>query len=91
MIERFKNKYSDGGFNYLLNHGAVFTNAHYQHAKTETIVGHTTLATCTYPSEHGMIGNVWFDSDNQELSYNIEDADHTIIPEQKKIIQKTRS
>jgi hypothetical protein len=33
-----------GGFRYLLDSGAVFTNAHYQHANTETMVGHATLA-----------------------------------------------
>ena len=33
-----------GGFRYLLDSGAVFANAHYQHANTETMVGHATLA-----------------------------------------------
>ena len=83
MINLYGDKFGEGGFAYLTKNGAVFTNAHYQHANTETIVGHTTLATGTYPSEHGMIGNVWFDSENKELSYNIEDANHKIIPESK--------
>ena len=33
-----------GGFNYLYKKGVVYNNAHHNHAITETIVGHTTLA-----------------------------------------------
>jgi hypothetical protein len=63
-----------------MTQGTVYTNAQYQHANTETIVGHTTLATGTFPSQHGMIGNVWFDREAGELAYNIEDADAPILP-----------
>ncbi len=58
----------------------VYTNAHYQHANTETIVGHATLATGAQPATHGLIGNVWYDSDSGELAYNIEDSDHPLLP-----------
>jgi len=61
LINRYEKGYGDGGFRYLLGKGVVYTNAHYQYANTETIVGHTTLATGTFPSQHGMVGNVWFD------------------------------
>ena len=50
-----------GGFRYLLEEGVVFANAHHTHANTETIVGHTTLATGAQPAVHGLVGNVWFD------------------------------
>ena len=63
----------------LMKKGVYYTNAHYQHANTETIVGHSTLATGTFPSQHGMIGNVWLDREARELAYNIEDPDHPII------------
>ncbi len=36
---------ADDGFRYLLEQGVVFADAHHDHANTETIVGHTTLAT----------------------------------------------
>ncbi len=68
---------------YLMETGAVFANAHYQHANTETIVGHATLATGAFPSKHGMVGNVWFDRDTGELSYNIEDPNHPLLPSRK--------
>jgi len=65
-----------GGFRYLLSNGAVYENAHHAHANTETIVGHVTLATGANPSQHGMVGNVWFDAESDRLVYNIEDASY---------------
>lgn len=79
LINRYENGFDEGGFRYLMEKGTYYTNAHYQHANTETIVGHTTLATGTFPSQHGMIGNVWFDRETGELAYNIGDPDHPII------------
>ncbi len=58
LLERYRGGFGDGGFNHLLRNGTVYTNAHYQHANTETIVGHATLATGSFPSQHGMVGNV---------------------------------
>ncbi len=51
----------ENGFRYLWENGTVYIDAHHDHANTETIVGHTTLATGAQPATHGMIGNVWFD------------------------------
>jgi predicted AlkP superfamily pyrophosphatase or phosphodiesterase len=80
LINRYRANFGKDGFNYLLNKGAVFTNAYYQHANTETIVGHTTLATGAFPAQHGMVGNVVFDRTAGELSYNIEDPDAPLLP-----------
>ena len=80
LINRYANGFGEHGFRYLMQTGTVYTNAQYQHANTETIVGHTTLATGTFPAQHGMIGNVWFDREANELAYNIEDADSPILP-----------
>ena len=80
LLHRYRQGFGKGGFTYLLDNGAYFTNAHYQYANTETIVGHTTLATGALPSQHGMIGNVWFDREAKELAYNIEDPDHPLLP-----------
>ena len=80
LLNRYQAGFGKDGFRYLLEQGTVYTNAHYQHANTETIVGHVTLATGTFPSQHGMIGNVWFDRDVGELSYNIEDPDAPLLP-----------
>jgi len=80
LLTRSKGQLGEGGFRYLLDNGAVFANAHYQHANTETIVGHATLATGAHPSVHGMTGNVWYDAEAGELAYNIEDPESPILP-----------
>ncbi len=87
LLNRYGDRFGKGGFRYLLEKGVVFANAHYSHANTETIVGHSTLATGAYPSMHGMVGNVWFDSETGELSYNIEDPDHPLLPSRKEKIE----
>jgi predicted AlkP superfamily pyrophosphatase or phosphodiesterase len=86
LLNRYQKNFTEGGFRYLLDEGVVYSNAHYQHANTETIVGHTTLATGAFPSSHGMVGNVWYDRETGELAYNIEDADSPIIPTRKDMV-----
>ena len=80
LLERYADNFGKGGFSYLRNRGVVYSNAHYLHANTETIVGHTTLATGATPSVHGMIGNVWYHADSGDLGYNIEDAEAPLLP-----------
>ena len=80
LLTRSPHRFDEGGFRYLLETGTAFTNAHYEHANTETIVGHATLATGAHPAVHGMTGNVWYDASTGELAYNIEDPDHPIVP-----------
>ncbi len=80
MLTRFVGgRLAQGGFRYLLDSGVVFANAHHAHANTETIVGHTTLATGAHPADHGMIGNIWLDRETGELTYNIEDARYPLL------------
>ncbi len=79
LLNRYETGFGKSGFRYLIKNGTRYTNALYQHANTETIVGHTTLATGTFPSEHGMVGNVWYDREAGELSYNIEDSRHPLL------------
>ena len=57
LPRRFLDRMGDGGFRYLLEQGVVFNDAHHAHANTETIVGHTTLATGAHPSAHGLAPN----------------------------------
>jgi len=76
---KYMKNMGDGGFKYLQKQGIWYTNAHYGHANTETVVGHTVLATGADPSINGMIANVWFDREKGKLVYNIEDEDYKIL------------
>ena len=79
LLDRYQRHLSRGGFQYLLDHGIHFRNAHHNHANTETIVGHTTLATGAHPAVHGLIGNLWFDREQGVVVYNIEDARYPLL------------
>jgi predicted AlkP superfamily pyrophosphatase or phosphodiesterase len=76
---RYYDRLGDGGFRYLWERGVVYRNAHHAHANTETIVGHTTLATGAFPSGHGMVGNLWFDRESGFTTYNVEDAAYPLL------------
>ncbi len=76
---RVLDRLEPGGFRYLYEEGIHYANAHYQHANTETIVGHATLATGAHPADHGMVGNVWLDRGTGKLTYNVEDAAYPLL------------
>ena len=89
LPSRFDNVLGDGGFRYLMADGVHYSNAHYQHANTETIVGHVSLATGTVPAAHGMVGNVLFDRELDRLVYNIEDSDYGLLTAGADVDQQT--
>ncbi len=80
LLSRYEPSFGPDGFRRLMDRGVWFTDAHHDHANTETIVGHATLATGAHPSEHGMVGNSWFNREDGRLGYNIEDPDYTLLP-----------
>ena len=89
LPSRFASVLGDGGFRYLMEQGIHYTNAHYQHANTETIVGHVSLATGSTPAAHGMVANVWFDRELGRLAYNIEDAEYKLLTAGADVDQKS--
>jgi predicted AlkP superfamily pyrophosphatase or phosphodiesterase len=86
---RYFDRLGEGGFRYLMEKGMIYRDAHHRHANTETIVGHTTLATGADPAAHGMIGNVWLDRTNDQLTYNVEDARYPILDKGAGVDKKT--
>jgi predicted AlkP superfamily pyrophosphatase or phosphodiesterase len=59
-LERFEPLYKHG-LRRLLDHAAIFTNAYYRHASSETGPGHSVLLTGTHPSHSGIVANDWWD------------------------------
>ncbi len=84
LPRRFEERLGPGGFRYLLERGLHYDNAHYQHANTETAVGHATLFTGADPSRHGLVANEWFDQVTGEQVYNTEDDRHHLIGKEPK-------
>jgi hypothetical protein len=80
---RYQDRFGDGGFRYFLNHGTWYVAANHPHAFTETVVGHTTLATGAYPSRHGMIGNKWYDRETGTVIENVIEARYPTVGDDK--------
>jgi predicted AlkP superfamily pyrophosphatase or phosphodiesterase len=49
------------GLSAIAEQGAVFTNAHFRHACTETGPGHSVLLSGRSPRSSGIVGNAWYD------------------------------
>ena len=89
LPDKFMKHMGKGGFRYLKEKGVWYKNAHYTYSNTETVVGHTTLATGANPAIHGMVSNVWYDRVKKRLVYNIEDKRYHILSKNADIDDST--
>jgi len=64
-VDKFRGQWT-GGFARLLKEGAWFRSAAYPYAATETCPGHSTISTGAFPASHGMVGNSWWDREQQK-------------------------
>jgi predicted AlkP superfamily pyrophosphatase or phosphodiesterase len=77
-LVRFRG-YFTGGFKTLVEDGAVFLNAHYDHAITQTAAGHTVIATGSQPAKTGIVANDWVDYATGRKWYAVEDPSVDIV------------
>lgn len=78
-LTRFYDKYGNDGFKRLLNDGFNCENGHYNYIPTYTAVGHTSIYTGTTPSNHGIIGNNWYQKFEKKYIYCVDDGDYKSI------------
>lgn len=71
-LTRFRAGYSSG-LARMLDQGAVFTNAHWEHFPTVTAVGHAALLTGSIPAINGIVGNEWFDRERARQVTSVAD------------------
>ncbi len=72
-LTRFRQEYQSA-FVRLLTHGAVFTNASYEHFPTVTAIGHSTVLSGATPAISGIIGNDWYDRTEKKTVTSVEDS-----------------
>lgn len=60
-LYRFYDKFSNGGFKRLMDEGTNCRTTHYNYVPTYTGPGHASIYTGTTPSNHGIVGNDWFE------------------------------
>src|SRR5580692_4600475 len=77
-LTRFHSEYT-GGFKRFFEHGAVFTNAHYEHVPTVTAVGHSTFLSGATPAMSGIIGNEWWDRASKKRVSSVSDDGCTLL------------
>src|SRR5215831_13662256 len=77
-LTRFRGEFH-AGFDRLLTKGAVFTNANYVHFPTVTAVGHSTFLSGATPSVSGIVGNEWFDREEQRHVTSVSDSSTKLL------------
>jgi predicted AlkP superfamily pyrophosphatase or phosphodiesterase len=73
LLTRLSDRLGPSGFRKLMEEGAWFTEASYEHAATLTGPGHATIATGSLPAGHGIVGNDWYDRARDRAVYCVED------------------
>ena len=77
-LTRFRKDYH-AGFDRLLQHGAVFTDAHHIAVPTVTAIGHSTFMSGATPSMSGIAGNEWFDRQANHSVTSVGDDSTTMV------------
>lgn len=72
-LERFGDLFGAGGLRRLLRDGASWAECNFDHVPTETAPGHATMMTGAWPSETGIIANLWFDRVEGKSVENVRD------------------
>ena len=72
-LERYSGKFT-GGLRRLMEKGAWFQRAAYPYLNTITCAGHSTIGTGTFPYQHGMFLNTWFDRKTGKTTECTDDA-----------------
>jgi len=72
-LTRFRSDYK-GGLARLLDQGAVFTSAYYEHFPPVTAVGHSTVLSGATPSISGIVANEWLDRESGKEISSVSDG-----------------
>ncbi len=84
QVVRYRQQFTQGGFQRLLDQGAWFSQAHQGHGVTVTAVGHAAVLTGAYPYQHGIISNKWVVPKTLEDMYCTADTEHQYLGEETK-------
>jgi predicted AlkP superfamily pyrophosphatase or phosphodiesterase len=73
-LQRFRRYFTQNGFNLLLERGATFTQARYEHGITQTCPGHAVILTGSYGNVNGIVANSWYDTAARRETYCAADT-----------------
>ena len=75
-LDKYKESYSNNGFNRLIREGFNLKNNHFNYVPTVTGPGHSSISTGSTPKTHGIVGNNWFDNKTQKDVYCTTDLNY---------------
>ncbi|MGB5172198.1 MAG: alkaline phosphatase PafA [Eudoraea sp.] len=78
-LYKYQQRFSEGGFKRLIREGYNFKNTTINYIPTVTAAGHASIYTGTTPSNHGIIGNTWYQRSTKETITNIGDAQEFLV------------
>ena len=73
QINQYWDKFGDGGFRKLMNHGSVMTQAAYRYYNTQHAPGIATIVTGAQPAVHGVVSNDWFELLREDMIHCTSD------------------
>lgn len=73
-IHRYWNKLGNKGLKKLFKNGYICANTQFNYVPTYTAPGHASVYTGTTPSEHGIIGNTWYNRNAGKNNYCTTDT-----------------
>lgn len=73
QVEKFRDRFSENGIKRLINEGTYFRNASFDFMLTQSAPAHSTIASGTEPSYHGITSDHWYVALRDELVYCSKD------------------
>lgn len=78
-LYRYKGNFCTTGFNRFLNEGANMRTTLYNFVPTYTGPGHASIYTGSNPSDHGIVGNEWYDRNSLSIVNCVADNSESTI------------
>lgn len=76
---RFKQYLGEDGLRRIEREGQLTLECRYEYANTVTAAGHATMMTGFNPSDHGILGNGWWDRKTGKSVHNSADPDTKVV------------
>ena len=68
-----------GGLKFLSEEGITYVNAFYDQSMPATAPGHALLSTGTYASFHGIINNLWYNSEGEQVRCDTDNRSQSAV------------
>ncbi len=82
QLNRYWNRLSDNGFKKLANLGVVYKDTRIPYFFTQNVCGYASISTGAVPSDHGIIGEKWYNALRDQIVFST--CDNLSSPEDSK-------